>query len=180
MEILLCLGHENPYAIQAHYHQASLHQQALGKPTSPCSLLESIPEILADGKLQFILKCRNKTRPQVGGGESFHQTAMAYPQHTFASLRTNSEHKGILTPSYSLHGRMSVQIQGSSTCPEPASDKWFEIRIQLRFRILLVLLVLEFLSALDVLCIFPIKFSVHKTCNSREQLLSSGLKSRVS
>ncbi|XP_040845905.1 rho GTPase-activating protein 20-like [Ochotona curzoniae] len=62
------MGHENPYAIQAHYHQASLHQQALGKPTSPCSLLESIPEILADGKLQFILKCRNKTRPQVGGG----------------------------------------------------------------------------------------------------------------
>ncbi|XP_058515397.1 rho GTPase-activating protein 20-like, partial [Ochotona princeps] len=61
------MGHENPYTIQEHYYRTSISQSAPGKPTSPHILLESIPEILADGKLQFILTCRGKPRPQRRG-----------------------------------------------------------------------------------------------------------------
>ncbi|XP_040822377.1 rho GTPase-activating protein 20-like [Ochotona curzoniae] len=61
------MGHENPYTIQEHYYRTSIHQSVPGKPTSPHILLESIPEILADGKLQFILKCRDKPKPQRRG-----------------------------------------------------------------------------------------------------------------
>ncbi|XP_062054858.1 rho GTPase-activating protein 20-like [Lepus europaeus] len=53
------IGYECPYAIQASYHRAALHNHEPGKSTSTLSMEDPVLDILSYGGIQFVLKPRH-------------------------------------------------------------------------------------------------------------------------